>query len=826
MSRIAPLVLLLLPFLLAPWLSPYGPSEQLRGFSSQPPGCTPGGPCFPLGTDALGRDVLSRFLHGGLWSILAALLATTVAVVLGAAMGLTAATSRRAGFVLGGVTQIFLSLPWIYLLLALRAVLPLRAPAEWCLVFVACVIGVAGAAAPAQVIRPAALAAWRADHTLAARGFGATLPHLLIRHLLPAVTPVVESQFLTHFPRFIAAETALTFLGLGLPEPAPSWGSLLGSARESIVWGTGWWLLAPAVALTLLTFAAARAASARALCFIALIVLPAHAQPAQQGRYGGRLTVAQRSEPRTLNPLVAMDASTRDVLRMLHGRLGRIDGRTHKAQPELARSWKFSPDMRSAVVELRRDVRFSDGEPFDADDVLFTFEAYLDARTGSPQRDLLQPGGRPVQVTRLDAYRVRFDFAQPYAPGERMFDGIAILPSHLLAAHLKAGTLAQAWPVGTPPERIAGLGPFVLQQVLPGQRLLLRRNPHYHRFGADGRRLPYLDEVAIVFVSDQNAEALRFRSGETDLLVRPNAGAWTALNASPQARDLKFTDAGASLEYQFLAFNMNPVAAGAAAGQHHRRQWFQTDAFRQAVSLVADRSAIVRLAYQGLATPIYHHVTPGNREWHAPVPGAGRSLDRARKLLQQAGFRLQGGQLTDGAGRAVEFSLVHNGANAQHQRIAAILQEDLKQLGIRVQVVPLEFRSLIERIMKTHDYDAALLSLGAGDTDPGAEMNIWTLDGSMHLWNLAAESDSTRWEAEIDRLMRAQLVEPRPAVRKQLYHRVQRLVAEHLPLVCLASPNLLVIARRNLMNLSPSILAPFALWNVEEIYWSAAGGSR
>jgi peptide/nickel transport system substrate-binding protein len=151
-------------------------------------------------------------------------------------------------------------------------------------------------------------------------------------------------------------------------------------------------------------------------------------------------------------------------------------------------------------------------------------------------------------------------------------------------------------------------------------------------------------------------------------------------------------------------------------------------------------------------------------------------------------------------------------------RMAAIIQDDLGQLGMRVQVVPLESRALVDRVFQTLDYEAAILGFGEGDADPNSEMNVWLSRGTSHLWGLGQKQPRTAWEAEVDRLMEQQLVTLDYARRKQLYDRVQQLVAENVPLIFLVSPHVLVAARQDVGNFRPAVMGPHTLWNIDELY--------
>ncbi|MBI3670318.1 MAG: ABC transporter substrate-binding protein [Acidobacteria bacterium] len=396
-----------------------------------------------------------------------------------------------------------------------------------------------------------------------------------------------------------------------------------------------------------------------------------------------------------------------------------------------------------------------------------------------------------------------------------------MLPRHLLEKPYKEGKLAQAWGLNSPPGQIAGAGPFRLKEYVAGQRLVLERNPFYWKADRKGNVLPYLDDVVFLFVASEDAQVIRFQAGETDVINRVNAQNYAVLSSQQKAHDYNLYDLGPSLEYNFLFFNLNDLSGKSLPLVARKQAWFRHVSFRQAVSAAIDREGIVRLVYQGRGTPLWGPVTPGNRFWgHANLPRPPRSLDRARQLLRNAGFRWAGdGTLVDASGLPVEFTILSSASNAERMKMATIIQDDLKQVGMRVQVVPLEFRALLARLFDSKDYDACVLGLVSGDADPNTEMNIWVSSGEQHFWSPKQAHPATAWEAEIDRLMKQQLVARKPAERKRLYDRVQQLLAENQPMVFLASPNLLLGAKNGLGNLRPAVLDHYTLWNVEELFW-------
>src|SRR3984893_13757278 len=207
-------------------------------------------PIYLLGSDAYGRDLLSRILFGGQVSLLAGLIGAGLTLSIGLCIG--AAAGFWGGWkdeLLMRVAELFLALPWIYLLFAMRAFLPLAVPPLEAFLLVVVVIGAVGWARPARMVRGIVLSAKERDFVRAARGFGASGGYLLRRHILPETASVVLTQAAILVPSFVLAEMTLSFLGLGVPEPVPSWGNLLASLQHYNVLFSYWWMYLPALAM-------------------------------------------------------------------------------------------------------------------------------------------------------------------------------------------------------------------------------------------------------------------------------------------------------------------------------------------------------------------------------------------------------------------------------------------------------------------------------------------------------------------------------------------------------------------------------------------------
>jgi peptide/nickel transport system substrate-binding protein len=545
------------------------------------------------------------------------------------------------------------------------------------------------------------------------------------------------------------------------------------------------------------------------------------------GHYGGVLAVGQRSEPKTLNPATATDAPSREVIGRLTADLIHINRASQQTEPSLAKSWTVSKDGRVYTVNLRHGLRFSDGQPFDADDVVFSFAVYLDEKLHSPQRDLLVVGGKPIAVQKINQYAVRFTLAEPYAAAERIFDSLAMMPRHLLEKSYQEGKFAQAWTLNVSPAEIAGMGPFRLKEYVPGQKIVLERNPYFWKADRNKNRLPYLDELVFLFVGNEDAQVLRFQAGDTDMISRLSADNYGLLSKEAASRALELFDLGPSLEYNFLVFNLNDLTSKKLDAIAAKQAWFNDLKFRQAVSSAIDRDGIVKLVYSGRGSALWGNVSPANKFWvDQSLPHPARSIDYARELLKSAGFSWRGdGQLVDSRGREVEFSIITSTSNAQRTKMATIIQDDLSKLGMNVHIVPLEFRAVIDRVFQTYDYEASIMALGGGDADPNPEINVWLSSGGTHLWHLGETKPATEWEAQIDQLMQKQMVQLKYKERKQLYDQMQEIIAANVPYVFLATPNILVGAKKNLANFKPAILEPTTLWNVEQLYFLSGNGA-
>jgi len=532
---------------------------------------------------------------------------------------------------------------------------------------------------------------------------------------------------------------------------------------------------------------------------------------------GGNLVVSVRNEPRSFSRLAARETTTDLLSNLTQAKLVRINKVTLEVEPALAESWIRSDDGRRYTLKLRPGVVFSDGQPFTSADVVFTFKAVYDEKTGSSLADSLQANGKRLRVTAIDPLTVEIAFADPFAAGVRLLDNLPILPRHKLEAALDAGKLGEAWNLSTPPSEIVGLGPFVLSAYIPGQRLVFDRNPRYFRKAPDGSALPYLDRLTIEIIPDQSAELLRLEAGQIDMThseILPEA--YAPLKRAADAGRIKLVDLGVGLDANSLWFNLKP---GAFAGDP-RAAWLQRDELRQAISLAVDRQLMADTVYLGAAAPVFGPITPANKTWYwAGLPKTPHDIEAAKRKLAAIGLtdRTGDGTLEDARGRPAQFTLLTRTGRPDLERGAAVIRDEMKKIGVVVNVVTLEAGALVDRFANTGKYEAVYYSPIASDTDPALNPDFWFSFGSAHLWNMAQKMPATDWERRIDELMAKQIASPDESERKKLFDEVQQVFVEHEPVVYFAAPRVYVAVSSRVTNLTPAISRPQTLWEPDTL---------
>ena len=517
------------------------------------------------------------------------------------------------------------------------------------------------------------------------------------------------------------------------------------------------------------------------------LALPVRAQT------GGELHFCLHGEPKTFNPILVDDEASEHVRYLTGGVLVRLNRQTQELEPSLATSWNVSRDRRTITFHLRKGIHFSDGTPFRSEDVAYTMRLLMDPETHSPTGDAFRSGEGTIQVQTPTPDVAAITFPAPIAGLERLFDQVAILSAR------------------SPKREMAVLGPFYVADYKAGSHVLLHKNPNYWRHDTQGRALPYIGSIRLDIQRNRDIELLRFRRGELQLINRLDAEQFERLQRENPAVT---RNAGTGLDAEELWFNQTPTAPLSAS----KKAWFGMKEFRKAISMAINRGDLCRIVYAGFAKPAYGPVSPSNHFWfNAALEDPKYDPQGALRLLAQAGFRLENDILQDRAGNRVEFTVVTNSGNGAREKIATMIQQDLSEVGIKVNVVTLDFPSLIERITRTFDYDACVLGLVNTDLDPNGQMNVWLSSSENHQWNPSQKTPATAWEAEIDKLMREQASAPTEKERKAKFDRVQQIASEQQPFIYLINKDVLVAVSPSVVGAAPVVLEPWGFWNADTL---------
>lgn len=549
----------------------------------------------------------------------------------------------------------------------------------------------------------------------------------------------------------------------------------------------------------------------------------AKAAPRTTGSRGGKITYRLTAPPKTFNYLLAADEpSIVTAFFMLTDRLVDFDHESQKFVPGLAESWTAGSDGKTVRVKLRDGLKFSDGHSLTSDDVIFTLNAMYDDRTMSPVfRDSMLVDDKQIETKKISDTELDMIFPQPVASIENYLTNLGVLPAHILSADLAAGKLAESWKINAAPASIVSSGPFVVESAVPGERITFARNPNYWKHDTAGTQLPYLDNMTIEIVPDANNTFVRLQQGAIDLAdrVRPSDFAEISKNGG----QVSVYDAGPGLGIDHLFFNLNLTNSQGAQLNPIKRAWFADKRFRQAVAAAVDRETIAAVTLQGLASPLYGFVSPANKVWMArDMKKIDYNLASAEQMLKDAGFQKGGTKdapvLTDSSGNAVEFTIVVPAENEPRTLMAGAVQEDLARLGIKVQVVPIEFAAVTEKWSKTFDYEAILLGLSQTDIEPSSYGNFLLSSASTHAWQPSQKQPSTDWERRIDDLFAQQSVERDQAKRFAQFSEIQTIMRDEMPVVPIVARHVVAAANTRVRNLSPSAILPYSLWNVDELF--------
>jgi peptide/nickel transport system substrate-binding protein len=561
----------------------------------------------------------------------------------------------------------------------------------------------------------------------------------------------------------------------------------------------------------------------------------AYVYEGEPGTYGGTLTLATANDMKTFNVILAAESASTDIL-WTHVFRCLIDYRNGGDPPGydagLCTRWESSPDAKQWTFHLRRGVRWSDGEPFTADDVLFTYDVIRDKSVATVIRDAFvegkQENGDPIypKLEKLDDQTVRFTLNRPNGMFLDAVYSLWLIPKHKWEAAWRSARFNEVMKLSDNPEDVVSLGGFRIKEYVSGQRVVLERNPYFWKLDKSGQRLPYLDRIVFLILKDQNTIALTFEAGQLDILT-PRLRAedyWRVKKL--EGPEVTVADIGVSLNTMWLAVNQN-TSLNPNTGKPFVEPWkqrlFRNREFRQAVSYAIDRQGLANTVFSGRGVPLYSFVSPGDSYWHSEdVMSYPYDPARARQMLAEIGLKDTNGDsfLEDADGHTVEISIITNTENSQRVGSAAFVARNLNEVGIKASAAPLAFGLLNNTIQSTFDFDAVIVGWrAAAPTGPSNFRSILLSSGLQHVCYPKQTSPSTPWEARVDQLIYEIQASAGETERKRLFGEIQRIWSEELPEIELIAEQEAVAYRNRLGNVHPSPLPPRATWNIEEIYF-------
>lgn len=556
-----------------------------------------------------------------------------------------------------------------------------------------------------------------------------------------------------------------------------------------------------------------------------------------------QLVLTTLTDPKTFNPALIQEFP--NIALFCYEGLTKEDGVTGAITPGLAESWKLSADQKRVVFTLRPNLKWSDGYPLTADDVIFTYRDVVfnpDVPTDAKDNFKIGVSGTYPQIRKLDDRRVEFLLPEPFAPFIRATagpEGVAILPKHRLAPSVrpigkgKPLPFISTWGTGTRPAEIVVNGPYQIEQFVSGQRAVFRRNPYYWRRDAQGHAMPYIERIIWQFIENTDTQLLRFRSNDLDVMgdVRPLRPEYVSLLKREEQRGRFHVQYGGPWSGTlYLTFNLNKGRdlKGQPLVDPIKSRWFNNPAFRQAVAYAIDRNRINNNIFRGLGVIQNSPISVQSPFFLSPEQGLkvyDYQPEQAKALLQQAGFRYNDrGELFDETGHRVQFTLLTNAGNKVREAIGTQIKQDLAKVGIQVDFSPINFNTLMDYLYGSRQWDAHMIGF-TGGVEPHSAANLWMSDGGSHSFNLKGQPgqppiagwEASDWEREIDRLLIAGARELNEQKRRAIYGEFQKVVQENLPVIHLVNDTAMMAVRDRVQGLRYSGLPSWGLWNIAEL---------
>ena len=542
------------------------------------------------------------------------------------------------------------------------------------------------------------------------------------------------------------------------------------------------------------------------------------------GKFGGTLVASTIGEgPKTFNPFNSKDNISSQLSEIMYDGLLSTNAVTGEPIPRLAKDFTVEGD--TYLIHLRKGIKWSDGKPITADDVVFTWQnIILDGFGNTSIRDSIVIDGKLPTVRKIDDYTVEFKTQQPFAPFIRMLSS-PIAPKHVFEPAVKKGKAYFDTFLSTniDPQTLVTSGAFKLKEYVPAQRVVFERNPDYYIINTKDEKLPYLNKLVYLIVGDINNEVLKFEGGELDVIGLQGANV-ARFKELEKHSDFKIYNLGPNTGTMFASFNLNnrKDKNGKFNVDPKKQCWFQDKNFRQAVDYAIDRKNMVMNIANGLAAPLFTAESLNSIFLNKDLKPYDRDLEKSKELLKKSGYYWdKKGHLRDKYGNHVEFDLYTNAGNTEREAIGVMVKQDLEDLGMKVNFKPIEFNSLVNKLVNTLDWDMVIMGLTGSPLEPNGGKNVWMSNGTLHMFNQRpanyTKDDRYEWEKRIDYLYTQGALATDFEGRKKFYDEYQAIAYDEKPFVYIYSPLIISAIRTRFKNVYPTPLGGMT-YNIEEIY--------
>jgi len=513
-------------------------------------------------------------------------------------------------------------------------------------------------------------------------------------------------------------------------------------------------------------------------------VIPAEGDAAKPVK-GDTILMGSIGEPSTLLPVLASDSASSDINGLVYSGLVRYD-KDLQIEGDLAETWEISEDNLTITFHLRRDVRWHDGEPFTAQDVMFTYQLYIDPETPTAYAERYK---QVASAEVIDPYTFRVRYDQPLAPALISWS----LPIHPL--HLLQGKDVTQSPLGRAP---VGTGPYRFETWDSGERVVLAANPDYW----DGE--PYIQRVVYRIIPDQSTMFLELQSKGIDYM------GLTPLQYSDQ------TDTPAFKrnfnKFRYLSFGYSYL------GYNLRKPMFQAKRVRQALTHAINKQELIDGVLLGLGQIATGPYKPDTWPYNPDVPRYPYNPEQARALLAEVGWvDADGDGIREKNGQPLAFTIVTNQGNEQRIRAGEIIQRRFREVGVDVKLRVIEWASFLKEFINPGNFDATILGWTVS-LDPDA-YNVWhsskTAPGELNFINFRNE--------EVDHLLERGRRTFDQTERKEIYDRFQEILAEEQPYTWLYVPDSLPAVASRFRGIDP---APAGIMHNFEKWWVPASEQR